>query len=153
MSEETKAETKEETKKETKHKVPAPHVAPVEATHRLKKEINPKTGQPYVPEKFTTQQMYTMLRAAETNGMPVKHFHKDGSVHKAAVRDDESGELLTRPGFDFDELTNWWQNRPARGSKKTETDGEKTESRQPTDAELSDEEELAGDDGDLVEAE
>jgi hypothetical protein len=144
-AEETKAETKAEAKT-AKHKVPAGHITPVELTKKLKETVNPATGKPYAEEKLSSQQVYTYLKAAETNGMPVKHFTADGTAHKAPQK-DENDQVVSRPGFDEAEAFEWWANRPVRGAKKAETaKSEEGGASEEEDGEASDGDELEEDD-------
>ncbi|MGA2412737.1 MAG: hypothetical protein ABSG46_20435 [Candidatus Binataceae bacterium] len=156
---EAEKKVEEKAEKATKHKVPEGHITPVEATHRLKKETNPKTGKPYAEDKLTSQQVYTLLRTSESNGMPVKHFTPDGKSHKTRQVDGE-GNLISRPGFNWDELAAWWADRPARGSKKAKDEeksgGEASDEADGDDSEDEiDEDELEddGEEGSLIEAE
>jgi hypothetical protein len=148
----TKDEEKtEQPKPTTKHKLPEGLLTPVEATHRLKKEG-------LAPESLNSQLVYTKLKGAKTNKMPVRHYDAEGNTFDEP-QVSTHGVVLTRPGFDWDELAEWWVNQPARGSKPKEEEGEKAESkhRKPEEApETSDDEDddLEDDeDEDLEEAE
>jgi hypothetical protein len=154
------ADTKTEKKDEviSKHKLPEGYITPVEATHRLKKEVNPATGEPYAKASLSSQQVYTLLRTAETNKMPVHHFDAEGHKHKTR-QTDGAGHVTTRPGFKWDELSEWWANRPARGSSSESGEEEKkAEDSTPSgevEEDVDDEAYLeeADDDDELVEAE
>jgi hypothetical protein len=155
-----KTETKEPEKK-TRPKLPEGYITPVEATNRLKKEVDPDTGKTYAHDQpnLSSQQMYTYLKAAPGNSCPVHHFDAEGHKHKDRVEKD--GETVTRPGFKWEELVEWYKNRPKRGQKaKDEKKSEDAESEdgsdeaQDTSDELDEEDELAEDDDeDIVEAE
>jgi len=149
----TKEEEKaaEQPKPATKHKLPEGIITPVEATHRLKKEG-------LAPESLNSQLVYTKLKGAKTNKMPVRHYNAEGEAFDEP-QVSEHGIVLTRPGFEWDELAEWWANQPARGSKPKEDKEEDAEAkhRKPeVEADESDEDqddELDEDDEDLGEAE
>jgi hypothetical protein len=142
--------------KKTKHHVPDGFITPVQATHKLKKEINPKTDEPYAPSSLSSQQVYTLSRTAETNKMPVLHFTEDGKHHKTRQTDGD-GNVTTRPGFKWEDLAEWWANRPARKTKEASEDKEeKTDNASDEESEedeLSDELDEDDEEGALVEAE
>jgi hypothetical protein len=118
----TKEEEKaaEQPKPATKHKLPEGIITPVEATHRLKKEG-------LAPESLNSQLVYTKLKGSKTNKMPVRHYDAEGNPFDEP-QVSEHGVVLTRPGFDWDELAEWWPNQPARGAKPAKED-EKTEAK------------------------
>jgi hypothetical protein len=152
MADEKTAEkdTKAE-KKETKFKLPEGYITPVEATHKLKKEVNPATGQPYAEAKLSSQQMYTLTRTAETNKMPVLHFTEDGKHHKERQVDAE-GNVISRPGFKWEDVAEWYANRPTRAAKAAaKEDKSDDDSSEASDDEASDDSDELEDDDELEE--
>jgi hypothetical protein len=156
----TKDEEKkaEQPKPATKHKLPEGLLTPVEATHKLKKEVNPHTGEPYAPSTLNSQLVYTKLKGAKTNKMPVRHFDAEGNAFDEP-QVSEHGVVLTRPGFDWDELAEWWHEQPARGQRAPKEEGEKTEAKhrapveESEDADDEDDDLEDEEDDDLEEAE
>jgi hypothetical protein len=161
MAEAKEAETKEaetKAKKKSKHKVPDGWLTPVAARHKLVEEG-------LAPDTLNSAQLYILSRAAKSNGMPVKHFHEDGSVHNERIVDDNDN-ALTRPGFSWEgteldgetvgSFRDWWVNRPARGQggkKKKDEEKSAEDVADESQAEADDEEFDDDDNEDLVEAE
>jgi hypothetical protein len=150
-------EAKTENKPVTKHKLPEGVITPVELHHRLKKETNPETKEPYAPQTLNSQLVYTLLKAAKTNGMPVKHYDAEGKAHDEP-KVSEHGVVLTRPGFKWEEASHWWAHRPPKQSaapKPAESaNGEEAHAKHAAPSEEDELDELEGsDEDDLVEAE
>jgi hypothetical protein len=97
-------------------------------------------------------QIYSLARKASSNGMPVKHFDKDGNAHDEIQLEPGTDKVLTRPGLKLEEGLEWWQNRPKRqpGQKKEEGEGETPDAVDEAEAEADSEETL---DEDFTEAE
>ena len=131
-----------------KHDLPEGYIAPVAFRHAL-------VDAGLAPESMSPVQIYGLVRKASSNGMPVKHFDREGTAHDEIQTHPITGETVTRPGLKLDEGLEWWKNRPKhqpgqpRTAKKETTEGGVDT---PDDETALDEAELAADE-DFVEAE
>jgi hypothetical protein len=158
----TKKEEKAEEKKAelqptTKHRLPEGVITPVQVTHKLKETVNPATGETYAKANLNSQLVYTLSKASKNNGMPVKHYDAKGKAHSDRVVEDNI--VVTRPGFVWEELVEWWVNRPEKkaAAKSEEKDEETSASDDANELEELEEEDgiesEADEDDELVEAE
>lgn len=107
-TEAAEAET-EEVKKpaKRKHDLPEGWITPVKFRHAL-------VAEGLAGENLSSAQIYILSRKAASNGMPVKHFDKDGKQYDELQTHPITGETTTRPGLKLDEGLEWWKNRPKR---------------------------------------
>jgi hypothetical protein len=114
--------TKQEKKKPTKrkHDLPEGYIAPVAFRHAL-------VERGLAAESMSPVQIYSLARKASSNGMPVKHFDREGKTFDEIQTHPVTGATLTRPGLKLDEGLEWWQNRPKRqpGEKVEKSEDEK----------------------------
>jgi hypothetical protein len=110
--------------RQRKFKLPAskdpenPLLTPVEFHHHL-------VDNGHAKPTMNTAQIYILGRAAKNNGMPFKHYDKDGTEYDELQTHPTSGETITRPGIPLKEGTEWWLNRPKRQAGGAKKDKEK----------------------------
>jgi hypothetical protein len=141
-------EEKAATPQKRKFPLPAGYITPVAFRHALV-----EAG--LAGDNLSSAQIYILSRKAATNGIPVKHFDRDGKEYDA-IQTNAAGETLTRPGMKLDEGLEWWKNRPKRqpGQKKekAESNGDGAEAEAAAGEAALPEDELTADE-DFVEAE
>jgi hypothetical protein len=132
-----------------KHDLPEGYIAPVAFRHAL-------VDAGLAAESMSPVQIYGLVRKASSNGMPVKHFDREGVGHDELQQHPITGETITRPGLKLDEGLEWWKNRPKHqpGQPRVKKETAEGESADNTDDEgsLEDAAELAADEG-FIEAE
>jgi hypothetical protein len=131
-----------------KHDLPEGYIAPVAFRHAL-------VDAGLAAESMSPVQIYGLVRKASSNGMPVKHFDREGVGHDELQQHPITGETITRPGLKLDEGLEWWKNRPKHqpGQPRVAKPATEGEAADTTDEESpEDAAELAADE-DFVEAE
>jgi hypothetical protein len=146
----TKKGSKKPKPEKRKHDLPEGYIAPVAFRHAL-------VEHGLAAESMSPVQIYGLVRKASSNGMPVKHFDREGNAFDEFQTHPITSETITRPGLKLDEGLEWWKNRPKHTPgqprvKKEATDDNQVESSDDGDTFALDEAELAADE-DFVEAE
>jgi len=118
----TKTKDKKNKPEKRKPDLPEGYIAPVAFRHLL-------VAEGLASESMSPVQIYGLVRKAKTNGMPVKHFDKEGNVFDEIQTHPVTNETLTRPGLVESEALEWWKNRPKRqpGQPKAEAESGATE--------------------------